>query len=344
MIETLYWKNQRLYILNQLLLPHAVKYVVCNNHADVADAIRDMVIRGAPAIGIAAGYGMYLASIEKPFMTPAQLLDHLQKTKIILGNTRPTAVNLFWALDRMMKSAVEAAAGTEPVRRIQDKLCSEAHLILKEDIAVNKKIGRYGASLLPKNSTVITHCNAGSLATGGFGTALGVITEAYRQGKIRMVYVDETRPYMQGARLTLFELKSNKIPATLICDNMAGHVMKTKKVNAVIVGADRVASGNGDVANKIGTYGLAILAAYHKVRFYVAAPKSTFDAKLMSGNDIRIEERSSKEVTHMFGKQITPDNTEVFHPAFDVTPNKLITGIITENGILTKKDFIKRKS
>jgi len=337
MIETLYLKDKKLYILNQKLLPHKIRYVLCTKYEQVADAIKTMVIRGAPAIGIAAGYGMMLASRQKRFNSYREMAHFLSTAKSVLAKTRPTAVNLFWALDRMFN----LSGTTADVKKLQLLFYKEAVLIHNEDIETNKNISRYGASLLSTKSVIITHCNAGSLATGGIGTALGVITEAYRQKKVKMVYVDETRPYLQGARLTAFELASNKVPAMLICDNMAGFIMKTRKVDAVIVGADRI-TGNGDVANKIGTYQLAVLAKYHNVKFYVAAPYSTFDSRLHSGDDIVIEERSSEEVTCINGKRIVPYGFMACHPAFDVTPNELITGIITEKGILTRKYFRKK--
>ena len=291
-----------------------------------------MVIRGAPAIGIAAAFGIALASKERKFSSIKFLEQYIRKACNDLRKTRPTAVNLFWAIERMQEKFKSLSKETENIRYIQKQLENEAKRILAEDIEMNKKIGAYGAKLLKKNSVVVTHCNAGALATGGYGTALGVITSAYKSGKIKMVYVDETRPYLQGARLTALELKQQKIPHRLICDNMAGHIMKTEKVDTVIVGADRI-SRNGDTANKIGTYSLAVLAKYHNVKFYIAAPGSTIDRKISSGREIPVEERAGSEVTTIFGKSIAPKGTKARHPAFDVTPSKLISAIITEKGV-----------
>jgi methylthioribose-1-phosphate isomerase len=329
-VRTLYWKNNRLYLLDQTLLPNKVRYVACRNHREVRDAIKDMIVRGAPAIGITAAFGVALAAREKKFKDSCSLLRHLEKASASLLSARPTAVNLAWALNRMAETA-EEFAGFD-AGRIADRLEKEAEAIFREDVGMNRKISKLGASLLGKNSVIITHCNAGALATGGIGTALGIITEAHRRGKIKMVYADETRPYLQGARLTAFELMRNKVPSTLITDNMAGHIMKTEKVDAVIVGADRIAR-NGDTANKIGTYSLAILAKYHRVKMFVAAPTSTIDTKISSGDEIPIEERSAKEVTHFKGISIAPAGVRARHPAFDVTPANLITAIITEKDI-----------
>ena len=311
MVKTLYWKSGRLYILDQRLLPSKIKYVPCSSYQDVARCIKDMAIRGAPAIGVAAAYGMAIAAARR---------NDIRKAARELAATRPTAVNLFWAIERMKR--VEGGP---------EKLLAEAHKIYREDISINKKIGAFGAKLLKKNSVVLTHCNAGALATAGYGTALGVIRTARKQGKIKLVYVDETRPYLQGARLTAWELKQEKIPYCLITDNMAGHMMNTCPIKAVIVGADRVAA-NGDAANKIGTYSLSILAKYHNIPFYVAAPSSTIDLKTKTGRDIKIEERSVDEVTFINGKLIAPKGTTARHPGFDVTPAKNITAIITEFG------------
>jgi len=330
-IKTLFWRHDKLFILNQKLLPHKIKYVICKTSDDVANSIKKMIIRGAPAIGIATAFGITLASREKKFKSTIEQRKHVIKSAKKILKTRPTAVNLRWGIERML-SLLEKLKNSNSTKYIQKELLKEAKKILKEDILTNKKISKNGAKLLKKKSNVITHCNAGALATGGIGTALGVIKEAWRQKKIKMVYADETRPYLQGARLTTFELKKAGIPVTLITDNMAGHIMKTEKIDAVIVGADRIAK-NGDTANKIGTYSLAVLAKAHKIPFYVAAPTSTIDTKIKSGKEIPIEERSKEEVIKIAKYKIAPDGIKVRHPAFDVTPSELITAIITEKGI-----------
>ncbi|MEW6041915.1 MAG: S-methyl-5-thioribose-1-phosphate isomerase [Elusimicrobiota bacterium] len=331
-IKTLFWKNKRLYLLDQTVLPHRIKYLICKNHREVFRAIKKMIVRGAPAIGITAAYGIALATFEKKFKDNYSLLTYIKKASKFLLKARPTAVNLYWALNRMNHASRKVAENAKTPGQIALALEKEAEKIHSEDVEMNRKISKFGASLLKKNSIILTHCNAGALATGGVGTALGVIIEAHRQGKIKMVYADETRPYLQGARLTMFELMKNGVPSTLITDNTSGHIMKTEKVDAVIVGADRIAS-NGDTANKIGTYSLAVLAKYHKVKMYVAAPSSTIDFKISSGREIPIEERSTKEVTHIKGKSISPAGARVRHPAFDITPANLITAIITEKGV-----------
>ncbi|MDI6641589.1 MAG: S-methyl-5-thioribose-1-phosphate isomerase [Elusimicrobiota bacterium] len=328
-LKTLYWGNNKLYLLNQMLLPNKIEYVICKNSSEVATAIERMVIRGAPAIGIAVAFGLALGSIEKNFKSVDELKNYVLNVGNKLGNTRPTAVNLFWAIKRIA-NVVEKAAGN--VVFVQERILQEAEKILQETINTDKKISEYGAKLLKKNSVVLTHCNAGGLATGGEGTAVGIIKEAAKQKKIKMVYVDETRPYLQGARLTTLELKQAKIPVTLITDNMAGYIIKTEKVSAVIVGADRI-TACGDVANKIGTYALAILAKYHGVKFYVAAPSSSIDIEIKSGSEIPIEERSPEEVVRVAGVKIAPPGIKVRHPAFDVTPAELVTAIITEKGV-----------
>jgi methylthioribose-1-phosphate isomerase len=334
--RTLYWKRDKVFILDQRLLPHKIKYIECKNHLQVAAAIKDMALRGAPAIGVAAGFGTALSSIEKKFTNLNVLKSHVERAVKALSMTRPTAVNLFWALKRM--SAVLDKAGT--VRGLQKALIKEASGIYAEDIAINKSIGEYGSKLIKKGSCLLTHCNAGALATAGYGTALGVIRSAWEKGKIRNVFVDETRPYLQGARLTAWELREEGIPHVLITDNMAGYFMGQGLIHAVIVGADRIAS-NGDTANKIGTYSLGVLAAYHSIPFYVAAPVSTIDPSSKSGRDIKIEERSTKEVLLINGKLISSGDTPCRHPAFDVTPAKLITRIITNTGVYRPQDITK---
>jgi len=335
MITPLYWSKNKLYILNQIELPDKIEYVICKNYYDVVSAIKKMVIRGAPAIGIAAAFGIVIASREKKFTSFQELYKYLIQAKRDIDSSRPTAVNLTYSTNRMM-SVIKKEHSVETIKKLLEQ---EAQKIVSEDIEMNKKIAQFGAKLLKKNCSVLTHCNAGALATGGYGTAVGIITEAYTQKKIKMVYIDETRPYFQGARLTAWELKQQKVPCCVICDNMAGYFMKTEKIDAVIVGADRIAA-NGDVANKIGTYSLAILAKYHKIPFYVAAPWTTVDLKTSSGDDIVIEERASEEITTIYGKKIVPDGIQARHPAFDVTPNNLITAIITDKGII-KSPFFK---
>jgi len=340
-IRPLYWKNHKAYIMNQLLLPDKVVFNPATNHIQVAKAIKDMVIRGAPAIGIIAAFGMALASKEKKFKTVDELLTYVKKAGDHLVKSRPTAVNLFWAVQRMMNRLVQFSIDSEEfgneqkqIKFVQDKIEKEALNVWEEDVEMNRKISKFGASLIEKNSKIITHCNAGALATGGIGTALGVITEAHKQGKVQMVYADETRPYLQGARLTAWELKQMHVPVTLITDNMAGYIMNTENVRAIIVGADRITK-NGDTANKIGTYSLAILARFHNIPFYVAAPTSTIDLNKKTGKEIPIEERSSEEVTTIAKKRMAPKNVLARHPAFDVTPAELIKSIITEKGVFT---------
>jgi len=299
----------------------------------VAAAIKNMVVRGAPAIGAAAAYGMALAAGSLQGKERESLLAGLEEAARGLKATRPTAVNLAWAVERMMNFA--RSQKTENPSRLAELLWAEAEKIAAEDVVTNKKIGQHGAKLIPQKARILTHCNAGALATVDYGTALGVIRSAVEQGKEVTVFVDETRPYLQGSRLTAWELQQEGIPATLIADNMAGFLMQKGEIDLVIVGADRIAA-NGDVANKIGTYSLAVLAQAHKIPFYVAAPLSTFDLKIDSGSLIPIEERSARELTHFAGVQIAPSGIKCYNPAFDVTPAALITAIITETGIIKK--------
>jgi methylthioribose-1-phosphate isomerase len=315
-------------MLDQRLLPHREVYRVCRNYDQVADAIRKMVIRGAPAIGVAAAMGVALGALK----APAKTFDRdFERILLILGKTRPTAVNLFWALGRMRQVYSEnRSRGVDLVKRA---LKDEAQKIYKEDIAANKQIGRNGASLLRNAKQIMTHCNAGALATAGYGTALGVIRALKESGKEFEVFVNETRPFLQGARLTAWELKKEKIPATLITDSMAGYLMQQGRVDAVVVGCDRVAA-NGDVANKIGTYTIAVLARRHGIPFFVAGPTSSIDVNCASGKDIPIEQRDAKEVSHIFGKALAPKGMRVLNPAFDVTSQDLITAIITEKGVI----------
>jgi methylthioribose-1-phosphate isomerase len=336
MFKTIEWTSDGVRMIDQTLLPGEEVYRTCKTYQEVAEAIRSMVIRGAPAIGVAAAMGVALGVKHSRARSVAELKAEFETIADTISKTRPTAVNLFWAVNRM-RAAFEKALGgpgtdSERIARAQVVLEEEARRVLAEDIAVNEAMGQYGATLLKDNSTVLTHCNAGALATGGYGTALGVIRAAVSQGKKINVFADETRPFLQGARLTAWELAKDGIPVTVITDNMAGHFMKQSKIQAVIVGADRIAS-NGDVANKIGTYTVAVLAHENNVPFFVAAPLSTIDLSLASGDEIPIEERSPAEVTHWRGIQTAPDNVRALHPAFDVTPHRYVTAIITERGI-----------
>jgi len=326
---TMEWTGNSLKLVDQRKLPHAIEIVECSDYRQVAEAIREMIVRGAPAIGATAAFGYVLGAMEIPENDISSIKAHMKNVYKKLASTRPTAVNLFWALNRMEKTLTEISDLSQMIETLEQ----EALKIAYEDIEINKDIGRHGASLLKDKSSVLTHCNAGALATVDYGTALGVIRSAVSQGKKIKVYVDETRPYLQGARLTAWELIQEGIPATLITDNMAGWVIKQKLVDAVIVGADRIAA-NGDVANKIGTYSVAVLANRNKIPFYVAAPISTIDPEIKSGKEIPIEERSHSEVTHVNGVRIAPEGVGVYNPAFDVTEHDLITAIITERGII----------
>ena len=330
-VETLKWEQGCLVLLDQTRLPTSVEYIECREWQVVAEAIKRLEVRGAPAIGVAAAFALVLGA-RQSLQEGEDFWENLYAIASELKQTRPTAVNLFWAIDRMMR--VAASLSDEDREVIIIALEKEALTIADEDRLVNKKISAHGAVLFDKpEMTVLTHCNAGALATAGYGTALGVIREAWAQKRISGVYADETRPLLQGARLTAWELKQDGIPVTVITDNMAGWVMKLNRVQAVIVGADRVAC-NGDVANKIGTYSVALLAKAHNIPFYVAAPVSTFDFAIENGDQIPIEERNSREVTAIGGIQSAPSGVEVFNPAFDVTPHDLVTAIITEHGIL----------
>jgi len=324
-IETIEWTPEGVVMIDQTRLPRETVFVTCRDYLEVAEAIRTMIIRGAPAIGVAAAMGVALGALKS---------DNLEADMPVicetLAQTRPTAVNLFWAIDRMKRVYAETkSAGPAAVR---EKLVAEAQLVRADDIAINQAIGRHGAPLVPDGKTVLTHCNAGALATAGFGTALGVIRAAVEMGKKIDVFADETRPFLQGARLTAWELQRDGIETTVITDSMAGHFLKSGRIGCVIVGADRIAA-NGDVANKIGTYGVAVLAKENNVPFYVAAPISTLDLTLSSGDQIPIEERASKEVTHFQGVHVAPDGIKAANPAFDVTPNRYVSAIITEKGV-----------
>jgi methylthioribose-1-phosphate isomerase len=327
MVETIQWTNAGVVMIDQTRLPREEAYVTCRDYREVAEAIRSMVIRGAPAIGVAAAMGVAIGVLHAD---PARLDAEFETICATLAATRPTAVNLFWAIDRMKRLYAEIRA--RPVDEIRRRLVEQACQIRLEDIAINESIGRHGAPLVPDGKTVLTHCNAGALATAGYGTALGVVRAAIASGKRIDVFADETRPFLQGARLTVWELQHDGIAATLITDNMAGHFLKSGRIGCVVVGADRIAA-NGDVANKIGTYTVAVLAHENGVPFYVAAPISTLDLSLPSGDQIPIEQRPAAEVTHVFGVAVAPAGVRVENPAFDVTPHRYVTAIVTERGV-----------
>jgi methylthioribose-1-phosphate isomerase len=330
MIQTLEWTEQGVRFIDQTKLPTEEVYVTCKTHEQVADVIRNMVVRGAPAIGVAAAMGIALGVNNSKAETAGDLKRDFDAICEVIGKTRPTAVNLFWAIRRLEQKFERIRI--RPVSQIKRDLIEEAQRMHAEDIAANQLMGRHGAALMPSQGGVLTHCNAGALATAGYGTALGVIRAAVEQGKKIHVYADETRPFLQGSRLTAWELMKDGIPTTVISDNMAGVMMKQGKIGAIVVGADRIAA-NGDVANKIGTYTVAILAKEHGVPFYVAAPLSTVDLACADGNQIPIEQRDAREVTHIAGKQMVPDGVTVENPAFDVTPAKYVAAIITEKGV-----------
>jgi methylthioribose-1-phosphate isomerase len=336
--KTLEWNGDELILIDQRYLPLEETYVTCTNHIEVANSIKDMVVRGAPAIGATAGFGMAIASSEFETFERAKYVEEMKKAKDLLASTRPTAVNLFWALKRMEK-VIEKNIDKTTSKELTKLLKKEALEIACDDIEINRKMGKNGAILLNDGDTVLTHCNAGALATVDYGTALGVIRAAIEDGKKISVYADETRPYLQGARLTVWELVQDNIETTLISDNMAGWIMKKGKIDAVIVGADRIAA-NGDVANKIGTYSVAILAKKHGIPFYVAAPLSTIDLETPTGEEIPIEERNRDEVRYCHKSQLVDESINVFNPAFDVTPNELVTAIITEKGVI-KGNYIE---
>jgi methylthioribose-1-phosphate isomerase len=333
MIKTVEWTNEGVRMLDQRLLPTEEKYLMLRSYEEVADAIKKMVVRGAPAIGVSAAMGLALGASQSVGTSVADLEYDFKYMAKVMEATRPTAVNLFWAIERMRTALLKAKADTKNVEEIKARLVSEALAIFNEDIASNRALGKFGGELIADGATVLTHCNAGALATAGdYGTALGVIRGAIDAGKRVAVIADETRPFLQGARLTAWELAQDNIPVTVITDNMAGHVMKQGKVDCVVVGADRIAA-NGDAANKIGTYMVAVLAKQHNIPFYVAAPISTVDLNTPTGAEIPIEERGAKEVTHIGDHQLTPDGVEVHNFAFDVTPNEFIAAIITDRGV-----------
>jgi methylthioribose-1-phosphate isomerase len=332
MIKTVEWTKDGVRMLDQRLLPSQEIYLMLRSYDEVAEAIRKMVVRGAPAIGVSAAMGIALGASQSVGTSIADLEDDFQYICDYMGKTRPTAVNLFWAIERM-RATFRRAKATSDVEQLKKILVDEALAIFQEDIAANRAIGKFGSPLIPDGATVLTHCNAGALATSGdYGTALGVVRGARDAGKKIAVIADETRPFLQGLRLTAWELAKDDIPVTVITDNMAGHVMKSGKVDAVVVGADRIAA-NGDTANKIGTYMVAVLAREHNIPFYVAAPLTTLDLSLKSGEEIPIEERDAVEVTHIGEQQLAPEGVDVHNPAFDVTPNRLITAIITDKGV-----------
>ncbi len=332
LIKTVFWKKNAVVLIDQNALPLVERQVVCSDYRQVIAAIRDLTVRGAPAIGVAAAMGAALGALAFASEPIEKFKKKFNAICDEIAAARPTARNLFWAMERMKKHLDEVVRSGK--RNPARELVREAKRICAEDIAVNREMGRRGAALFSDGDHVLTHCNAGALATAGYGTALGVLRAAAAEGKKLHVYVDETRPVLQGARLTAWEMKKEKIPATLICDNMAGSLMRQGKINKVIVGADRIAA-NGDAANKIGTYALAVLARAHRIPFYIAAPVSTFDFSIKTGEDIPIEERQADEVTTFRGAQAAPKGMKVYNPAFDVTPARLITAMITERGVLT---------
>lgn len=332
-VETINWKNGKARYIDQTLLPHEVKFVDCEDIKTLWHAIKTLKVRGAPAIGIAGSLGVVLGTKDSKAESFKEFFAELEAVVKYLASSRPTAVNLFWALDRMKHTA--KTNRSKPVAKIKKILLEEALKIIDEDKESCRRMARYGATLVKSGDTILTHCNAGGLATADYGTALGALFEAKRQGKRVKAYVDETRPLLQGSRLTAWELMREGIDTTLICDNMAAHLMARGRIDKIFVGADRIAA-NGDTANKIGTYGLAVLAHHHKVPFYVVAPLSTFDFSLKTGFDIPIEERDGDEVRTVLGKHVAPRDVKVYNPAFDVTPNRFITAIVTEKGIFRK--------
>ncbi len=333
MIIPVKWEDENVKMLDQRLLPTEVKWLTLKTYTEVADAIKDMVVRGAPAIGVSAAYGVALGAKQFVGTDLADFEEEIDYISEVLGNTRPTAVNLFWAISRMNETFQKAKNDGKNISEIKQILVEDAKAIQEEDIESQRLIAQFGGELIENDSTILTHCNAGALATGGvWGTALGVVRGAKAQGKKISVIADETRPYLQGARLTAWELNQDDIPVTLITDSMSGHVMKKGRVQAVVVGSDRIAA-NGDVANKIGTYMVAVLAKRHNIPFYVAAPLSTVDLDCPTGEEIPIEERNIREITHVHDIRLAPEGIDVSNYAFDVTPHDLVTAIITEKGV-----------
>jgi methylthioribose-1-phosphate isomerase len=332
MLKTLEWTDEGVVMIDQRVLPVEEIYPVFRTYHEVAEAIKEMVVRGAPAIGVAAAMGVALGARDTKAENPETLDPEFQKICEVIGSTRPTAVNLFWAIERMRNLYQSLRRENHSLNDIRARLIAEAQQMHTEDIKANRSMGKHGAELIPDGATVLTHCNAGALATAGYGTALGVIRAAVEAGKKVAVFADETRPFLQGARLTAWELHKDNIPVTLITDNMAGHFMKAGKIDCVVVGADRIAA-NGDVANKIGTYSVAVLAKENNLPFYVAAPISTLDLSIASGEQIPIEERNEREVTHIRNAQLAPAGISIANPAFDVTPHRYVAAIITERGV-----------
>lgn len=341
MVETMRWENETLFLLDQTKLPHLITYLSCRDYPDVKAAIQELAVRGAPAIGAAAAYGLALGMLKSKSVkikppTAQEFYNQAEQIARELRDARPTAVNLSWALNRMLsalKSTIDNAPASLSINNLCSILLAEAKAIYQEDLEGNKRLGQLGQALVPAGAKILTHCNAGALATAGYGTALGIIRAAHTAGKKISVFAGETRPLLQGARLTTFELIQEEIPVTLITEGMTGFLMARKMVDLVIVGADRIAA-NGDVANKIGTYNIALGAREHNLPFYVAAPVSTLDLNINNGQDIPIEERDPYEVTHFAGKKVAPCGVKVWNPAFDITPGHFITAIITDRGIM----------
>lgn len=331
--RTIEWKNDRLVLLDQTRLPREEIYVECRSYQEVARAIKRMVVRGAPAIGVAAAFGMALGALQAKARDPATFLRKMDRIGQTLIMTRPTAINLFWAVERLQRVAKENLK--KGVLTVKEALKREALRVMEEDLWANREMGRQGQILIGEGHSILTHCNAGALATAGHGTALGVIRAAFAAGKRIHVFIDETRPLLQGSRLTAWELMKDRIPCTLIADSMAGALMAQGKIDLAIVGADRIAA-NGDVANKIGTYSVALLCYAHGIPFYVAAPTSTIDFSTKTGEAIPIEQRADREMTSWHGSRIAPEGVRALNPAFDVTPNRYVTAIITEKGIVQK--------
>ena len=337
-ITTMNYKDGKLKFLDQRKLPVITEFITCSTYEEVGLCIKDMVVRGAPAIGAAAAYGMAFGARDIATTDMPEFMHKLDEVGEFLKSMRPTAVNLFWGVERML--GVARANADLTVDALKASLLEEAHAVAREDIEINRRIGAHGEKLIADGDTVLTHCNAGALATVDYGTALGVIRAAHEAGKKIHVYADETRPYLQGARLTAWEMVQEGIPVTLITDNMAGHAMKLGRIQKIVVGADRIAA-NGDTANKIGTYSVSVLAKEHGIPLYIAAPISTFDFTIKTGEEIPIEERPAREVTHIFDVQIAPEGVEIFNPSFDVTPHENIAGIITEYGVIERPNTEK---
>ncbi|GAX89773.1 S-methyl-5-thioribose-1-phosphate isomerase [Effusibacillus lacus] len=334
-MEPIKWNGKTLAVLDQLQLPETIEWVECSTVEEVAEAIEKMKVRGAPAIGATAAFGIAIGAREGANLDKKEFFPYMDAVCDRLAKTRPTAVNLFWAISRM-RELIKHNSDLD-VKQLAELITREAQTIAQEDVEMNKTMGQYGLRFIPDGARILTHCNTGALATAGYGTALGVIRAAHEANKNISVYADETRPYLQGARLTAFELQQDRIPVTVITDSMAGYLMRQGQVDLVIVGADRI-TANGDTANKIGTYSLAVLAKHHGIPFYVAAPTSTLDFSLETGDQIEIEQRSPEEVSIIGGKRMVPEGVPALHPAFDVTPHKLITAIITEKGVVESPD------